>query len=746
METTPKSKSLEKRSTGSGRSSPSLAPRRKRLVNLSDSMNSKVFYMVYYRYSQKNKFGPILEGIVTLSQTTISLKNADGVEILQSPNIKNLSSLLIEDIFTLDQYEIEIIQKLPSDKPLKSTPITPIKDTSHLKPFVEPEKIVIPQGALTLDQDLNIFVDPFLALKLKPHQIEGVKFIYDCISGKKVFRYHGCILADSMGLGKTLTTLSLIYTLINSNTFTPSIQKIIIICPATLIQNWEQEIYKWFENKLKANVCIGSKIKKNNQIAEFEKGDTPLLVLSYDKFGKNSDRLSKICDFLICDEGHKLKNHSTKIYKAVNSIKCLNRLLLTGTPLQNYVREFYNCVDLVNKNILGNWKYFKNTYCDTILASQEPDAPEEIQKRSERVSEELWAVTKKFMIRRTGKILEKTLPIKHEYIVFLKMQPLQEIIYLSFLTPDIEKSVSPYEKNKDLLGLITILRKITNHPDLLYDKKPATEPLGKYWVTAKNLYPLDYEEIRNRGRFSTKMMFIIEFTTICMVKNEKLIIVSNFTKTLDIIQEYYDTLNHPYTRLDGKTAPIKRMNIVNYFNNSPDWVVLLLSSKSGGCGLNLIGASRLIMFDDDWNPCNDQQAMARIWREGQEKEVHIYRLIASGTIEEKIYQRQICKEKVASHVVDAKKQKPKFSEEFIKQIFSYSSNIQTFKVGDHPSQLIGSWLDLIKTQIDMIKEIFINTHNITEEPLIIKNPAIQYLQPRLAVKPKSVKKVKRDRA
>jgi SNF2 family DNA or RNA helicase len=712
------------------------------LTDTSD--DDTIYYSVYYWKTQKSKLSSIEEGQLLVSPSSIVLLDTNSKEIIENPNKARLSFLENDEILKIDDFEIEIIKKLP--KPLNSSDGYPDPNLSIeiLEKLNESSDLNSPKDYLMLDEENNIFIEPFIQNKLRSYQIEGVKFMYDCISGKKVPGYNGCILADSMGLGKTLSTLTLLYTLTKKNaSYTSGIKKGIIICPATLIENWESEVYKWFGNKLACTVCIGNKNAKTKKIEQFIKTNIPLLIISYEKFADFFSSLNKVCDIIVLDEGHKLKNHTAQKYQAIDGVRCLKRIILTGTPLQNYIREFFNCINLVNRNILGTWESFRTRYANVILKSQEPDAPEIVKICAAEVSEKLWDTTQKFMLRRTGDVVKHGLPPKHEYIVFLKILPLQETLYLSFLHSSIVDEVIQYGFNEDILALITILRKIINHPDLVYFTEPKSQAIKKDWIIAMNLFPPDYKSLSTRLEFSPKMQFVMELTEQCQKNSEKLIVVSNFTKTLDIIEKYYKFSKYQFIRLDGKTPTDKRFAIVKSFNEHYQSTVMLLSSKTGGCGLNLIGASRLIMFDADWNPSNDKQAMARIWREGQKKDVHVYRLISLGTIEEKIFQRQTSKEKLSLHVIDAKKASSKFTTEFIKKIFTYSTKIDSFVNGNDPKALKGSWLDLLKVDIEMVKEIKSEFEEVTEEQCIMQNPVNEIVEPySVSSVEKSIKKRK----
>ena len=710
----------------------------KRKKSSTGSTNA-IHYKIYYRKLDKSKFSALEEGTLKLTDTLIIVRNVQGEDILEKPNREHIRSFSEEVELKIGEYEIEIIQQIAKTEVHKQVQDFLESRKSLGSEKSEKENFRIPDNSLVLDEELGVYVEPFLVKKLRPHQIQGVEFMYDCISGKKSPGHNGCILADSMGLGKTLTSLALIYTLTKKNAHYPSsIKKCIVICPATLIINWKEECFKWLSNRVTPVTCIGSKKEKQKQVQIFEKGNSPLLIISYDSFLKYSCILDTVCDLFICDEGHKIKNHNTKKYQALDNMHCIHRVILTGTPLQNYIREFYTCVNLVNRNILGMWNVFRETYCSIIMKAQQPDAYEWEKELAASRSEELWDATKDFMLRRTGSIIEGHLPPKNEYMIFLKIEPLQEQLYLSFLHSSVADDAKEYGYNVNVLALISMLRKITNHPDLVYFKEPNSMALHDDWVLAMSIFPTGYKNLKEKLEFSGKLKFSIEITRLCTEKRQKLIIVSNFTRTLDIIEEHFDLLGYDHMRLDGNTPTGSRMRIVSDFNSRTKPVVLLLSSKAGGCGLNLIGASRLIMFDNDWNPSNDKQAMARIWRDGQKHEVHIYRLIVYGTIEEKIFQRQTSKEKLSMHVVDAKRSTSKFTEAFLKEIFTFNKKIDSFAKGDDIETLRDSWLDLVEVQIEMVKRMESDWNEIKEEECKMVHPQNELVEPRVSTPTKAM--------
>lgn len=697
----------------------------------SKSADSRSEKKLVYTVSLLNS-KPVQNGRMIIESGKLYLFNENHEEIFEKPIIAYKKDFHEDDILEIANYKVKIISriKISSIDFLKTSSIESpkqyimypgiYKNVSGL--IKKPENILIPEEAFILDESKRAFVDPFVNKYLKEHQHDGIKFLFECVTGARMHNYYGGILADCMGLGKTLTALSLISALTRPGTeISKEFNKCIVICPATLIGNWEIEIHKWLHNHISFLKLIGTKTEKLKIINIFCKSFIPLLLVSYETFTAYVKYLNKACNLVICDEGHKIKNYMTKNYEAINSLECKHRIIMTGTPLQNTIREFYTCCNLVNENILGTWRFFKKTYGSPIQDAQEPDTTEEVKKFAHDRSEELWKLTRSFMLRRTGDILQKSLPPKHEYIVFLHISKLQEKLYLSFLHSKIAEVSLEKGFNKSTLLLIDMLRKITNHPDFVYFRKPQNKDLYEIWSSAISLFPLTYAENLDRSLYSLKIQFIINMAQLCRINKEKLIIVSNFVMVLNLIEPFLRNHKLEFLRLDGKTLQKQRMRIVQDFNENQRYNILLLSSKAGGCGLNIIGASRMILFDPDWNPKNDQQAMARIWREGQKKEVHIYRLFIYGTIEEKMFQRQASKDSLSLHVVDEKKKNSIFSQAFLKELFTYEKFIQSPINCTELKVLTNSWLHLLDVDIEEVHEMKPEWDNLHIEKCKLEN-------------------------
>ncbi|XP_032428421.1 DNA repair and recombination protein RAD54-like isoform X1 [Xiphophorus hellerii] len=507
---------------------------------------------------------------------------------------------------------------------------------------------------------VHVVVDPVLGKVLRPHQREGVKFLWDCVTGRRIPGSYGCIMADEMGLGKTLQCITLMWTLLRQSlNAKPEINKAIVVSPSSLVRNWYNEVGKWLGGRI-SPVAIdgGSKEDIDKQLVNFIsqhglKVATPILIISYETFRLHADVLHRgKVGLVICDEGHRLKNADNQTYQALHSMNAQRRVLISGTPIQNDLLEYFSLVHFVNAGILGTAQEFKKRFELPILKGRDADASNRDREEGEEKLKELISIVNRCLIRRTSDILSKYLPVKIEQVVCCKLTPLQTELYMRFL-----KQAKPTETlregriNVSSLSSITSLKKLCNHPALIYDKCVEEE---EGFEGALHLFPPGYSTKVLEPQLSGKMVtldYILAVTR--STTGDKVVLVSNYTQTLDLFEKLCRFRRYLYVRLDGTMSIKKRAKIVEKFNSpqNPEFI-FMLSSKAGGCGLNLIGANRLVMFDPDWNPANDEQAMARVWRDGQKKTCYIYRLISTGTIEEKILQRQAHKKALSSCVVD----------------------------------------------------------------------------------------------
>lgn len=551
--------------------------------------------------------------------------------------------------------------------PVSADKIVPRHDPKAPGALVMPRPSSVPKGKHIVD----VVVDPLLTKSLRQHQREGVRFLYECVMGMRDFNGEGAILADDMGLGKTLQTIALLWTLLKQNPIygeAPVIKKALIVCPVTLITNWRKEIRKWLGNERIGVFVFDDKRKR---LTDFTKGKAySIMIVGYEKLRTVQEGLAKGSgvDIIIADEGHRLKTLQNKSGQAIQSLNAAKRVILSGTPIQNDLREFFAAVDLVNPGVLGNFKSFIREFETPIVQSRQPEATSKDINKGESRSEELRELTTKFILRRTADILSKYLPPKSEYVLFCNPTRAQANIYQAVLgSPIFQNAMGNAES---ALQLITILKKLCNSPSLLSAKNNDKKPNETIATLLASLPPNLIRHFSPSASAKVRVMDQL-LDSIHTKTSEKIVLVSNYTSTLNLLATLLTSLGLPFLRLDGSTPAQKRQSLVDDFNRLPaeTCFAFLLSAKAGGTGLNLIGASRLVLFDVDWNPATDIQAMARIHRDGQKNHCRIYRVVLKGSLEEKIWQRQVTKLGLADSVMENKDSVSQFSTAELRDLF-----------------------------------------------------------------------------
>jgi len=543
-------------------------------------------------------------------------------------------------------------------------------------------------------------VDAQITKVLREHQRVGVKFIFDCLMGLKLaFNGFGCILADDMGLGKTLQSVAVMWALLTQGgpNGRSVCHKALVVCPASLVKNWGRELDKWLGGRCKYTaVEVSGKAQVAGTIGSFRcSRESRVLIASYETFRGHAKEVSGCgIDLVLCDEAHKLKSDNAATTKCICALAAKRRLLLSGTPIQNNLEEFFTLVSIANPGIFGEARDFRKRYALPILRGREPTASPEERQLGEETLAAVSEVTEHFILRRTNKLNAKFLPPKHILNVFVTPTDFQRRLYRIFLNSGVARKLLEAKNLRmtgGVLGTIMKLQLLVNHPFLV---RNAAERINEGFDDAETqamFAEVDGADAKLRAKvkpvheeLSGKLLLLhrMLLTMRILGNGDRVVLVSNWTATLDLIEKLCEQYGWPVHRLDGSVNASKRLKLVEDFNraDNPKAFVFLLSSKAGGCGLNLIGANRLVMYDPDWNPANDRQAMARIWRDGQKRTCYIYRLFTTGTIDEKVYQRQICKDGLSTMVVteageeEPAEMKESLAAELVKDLFAYDEH------------------------------------------------------------------------
>lgn len=393
---------------------------------------------------------------------------------------------------------------------------------------------------------VHVVVDPVVGNILRPHQREGVQFMYDCVTGAKG-EFFGCIMADEMGLGKTLQCITLIWTLLRQGPdCKPTITKAVIVCPSSLVKNWYKEFEKWLgyrvncfavDNNSKEDTCKNlEQFMANKQ----QRSGTPILIISYETFRNYTSILTNSeVGMVLCDEGHRLKNCENLTYQSLMGLKTKKRVLLSGTPIQNDLTEYFSLVHFVNPGLLGTTAEFRRQYEHPITKGQNADSTDKERLKAQERLNELISIVNQCMIRRTSALLTKYLPIKFEMVVCVKLTQLQKDLYKNFLKSDsIRKSMLAKENVKaslTALSNITSLKKLCNHPDLIYDKIMER---ADGFENAQQFLPSNYSKKELYPELSGKLMLLdCMLADIRTNTDDKVVLVSNYTQTLDLFEK-----------------------------------------------------------------------------------------------------------------------------------------------------------------------------------------------------------------
>ena len=459
-------------------------------------------------------------------------------------------------------------------------------------------------------------------VKLRDYQLDGLNWLL----------YSWCrrvnvILADEMGLGKTIQSVCFLTALkIDYGASGPTL----LVVPLSTIDAWQREFGLWAGDKLNVIVYMGdAESRSTARKYEFPNGFDVLLT-TYELVLKDQSMLSAVkWKLLLVDEGHRLKNSSSQLYDVLFSlVPTSGRVLITGTPLQNSLGELWCLLRFLMPEKFSDYEDFLQKY------SVDMGAESGGGSGSNARLEELHALIKPHILRRLKRDVERSLPGKTEKIIRVDLTPLQKQLYRYILTRNYRdlKRTQEAAGNRAVGGLLNILgelKKICNHPLLLGTGSPALKEFASEGGAAS----FKPEE-------SGKLQLLQRLLRRLKDNGHRVLIFSQSVRMLDLLQSFVKSEGYAWQRLDGSTTSVSRHLAITAFNapGSQDFV-FLLSTRAGGLGINLATADSVIIYDSDWNPQNDLQAMARAHRIGQKKTVKIFRLVSAGTIEEEILER-----------------------------------------------------------------------------------------------------------
>uniref|UniRef100_UPI00398F7FDB transcriptional regulator ATRX n=1 Tax=Pristiophorus japonicus TaxID=55135 RepID=UPI00398F7FDB len=713
-------------------------------------------------------------------------------------------------------------EEIPSQ--IVSTSGTVAEENSQQVPALEvANPIACPiTTKLVLDEDKEtnecmVQVHRNLVRKLKPHQVDGVQFMWDCCceSVSKALKEtgSGCILAHCMGLGKTLQVVTFLHTMLLNEKL--DFSTALIVCPLNTVLNWINEFSKWQaglddDESLEVNeLATVKRPQERSYMLERWMEDGGVMILGYEMYrnlaqGRNvkSRKMKEIFqrtlvnpgpDFVVCDEGHILKNEASAISKAMNSVRSKRRIILTGTPLQNNLVEYHCMVNFIKENLLGSIKEFRNRFMNPIQNGQCADSTLVDVRVMKKRAHILYEMLAGCVQRKDYTALTKFLPPKYEYVLAVRMMPIQCKLYQYYLDHFTGVGASN-EGGRGKTGTrlfqdFQMLSRIWTHPWCLQldyiskenkgyfdedsmdefiasdsdetsmslssedEKSKKKKKRGKKNESSSKESGSDNDvevikvwNSRSRGggeastedkssaepsvaktedvpaakpsagsnpgspapdwykefitdadaeilQHSGKMSLLFEILYMSEAIGQKVLVFSQSLISLDLIEDFLEMANREksdsksdiykgtgkwyrnidYYRMDGSTSAQTRKKWAEEFNDESNvrGRLFIISTKAGSLGINLVAANRVIIFDASWNPSYDVQSIFRVYRFGQIKPVFVYRFLAQGTMEEKIYDRQVTKQSLSYRVVDQQQIERHFTMNELTELYTF---------------------------------------------------------------------------
>uniref|UniRef100_A0A8C2AM47 Chromodomain-helicase-DNA-binding protein 1-like n=1 Tax=Cyprinus carpio TaxID=7962 RepID=A0A8C2AM47_CYPCA len=455
------------------------------------------------------------------------------------------------------------------------------------------------------------------SIHLRFYQVDGVRWLSQCMKNQQ-----GCILGDEMGLGKTCQTISL---LAYARGCLKMNGPFLVLCPLSVLENWRQELERFCPSL--SVICYTGDKERRAELQKELRNDQHFHVLlttyevSTPEICNTDNCIQRGCiPSLFVDEAHRLKNQESLLHQTLKEFTVGFRVLLTGTPIQNNLQEVYSLLTFIQPSLF--------------LPEAVEDFVSYITLLFLSAADELHRVLQPFLLRRVKAEVAAELPKKTDLVVFHGLSALQKRYYKAILMRDLDAFRTDQNTKTRLLNILMQLRKCVDHPYLFDGVEPEPFEMGEHLVKASGKLSL----------LDTMLAYLQE-------GGHRVLLFSQMTRMLDILQDYLEYRGYSYERLDGSVRGEERNLAIKNFS-SKDVFIFLLSTKAGGVGMNLTAADTVIFVDSDFNPQNDLQAAARAHRIGQTRPVKVIRLLGRDTVEEIIYSRAVSKLRLTDTVIE----------------------------------------------------------------------------------------------
>lgn len=467
---------------------------------------------------------------------------------------------------------------------------------------------------------------------MRDYQVQGLNWMISLYQ-------HGIngILADEMGLGKTLQTISFLGWL---KFFKNTPRFHLVVVPKSTLDNWKREFEHWVPG-FKVVLLQGAKEDRQKMIQDhLLPQDFDVLLTTYEMCLREKSSLKKLSwEYIVIDEAHRIKNVDSMLSQIVRTFNSRSRLLITGTPLQNNLMELWSLLNFLLPDVFSQSEDFESWFKGKGDEAQD------------QVVQQLHKVLRPFLLRRVKADVEKSLLPKKEINVFVGLTDMQRKWYKSILEKDIDavNGVGSKKEGKTrLLNIVMQLRKCCNHPYLFDGAEPGPP------------YTTDEHLVFNSG----KMIILDKLLKSMKAKGSRVLIFSQMSRLLDILEDYCLFREYQYCRIDGSSAHEDRISAIDEYNRpGSEKFVFLLTTRAGGLGINLTSADVVVLFDSDWNPQADLQAMDRAHRIGQTKQVYVFRFVTEHAVEERILDRAAQKLRLDQLVIQQGRSQPNKSQQ-----------------------------------------------------------------------------------